>query len=176
MPVRQCRGQIHTNQKNMHRFSLKKIYWIIIVSIHIDVIGPLIKNIEVKFPPSANYSTLHNAQLCKETLNDWSFVRNQNIRGAAEILKSTSGWIRNSCTVYDPFFFFSRYVKESEIKTEIAVSDQISYLCQKLMLQRVQAQQVEKYFWSTETDTLTVWHVRSRVCRSERKRVCIDHI
>lgn len=90
----------------MHRFSLKKIYWIIIVSIHIDVIGPLIKNIEVKFPPSVNYSTLHNAQLCKETLNDWSFVRNQNIRGAAEILKSTSGWIRNSCTVYDPFFFF----------------------------------------------------------------------
>lgn len=118
-----------------------------------------------------NYcSTLHNAQLCKETLTTIgpsSEIETSEEKKKQKSLKSMSGWIRNSCTVFfffDPFLSLG-YVKESEIKQKLLCQRSnfrpFCLLPQKLLLQRVQDQRVEKYFlkyrWGETQVTNTGW-------------------
>lgn len=118
-----------------------------------------------------NYcSTLHNAQLCKETLTTIgpsSEIETSEEKKKAEIFKIHVRMNQkqlHSFFFFDPFLSFG-YVKESEIKQKLLCQRSnfrpFCLLPQKLLLQRVQDQRVEKYFlkyrWGETQVTNTGW-------------------
>lgn len=143
-----------------------------------------------------NYcSTLHNAQLCKETLTTIgpsSEIETSEEKKKQKSLKSMSGWIRNSCTVF--FFFwsfsFSRVCEGIRNKTEITLS---AIKFQTFLSAPSEAPVTEssgsasrKVFFEVQMrgDTgykhrLTVWQGRVRIhlCQGERKgeRRCVSN-